>query len=81
MGPIAVLHISSILPTHLEQRVRNLPERADAHGIHQHFEHIVVIDHRALKSLQHLRRLLGMALLEILQPLQLALLFLIGRAL
>ena len=64
--PKADLHIPSILPTHLEQRVRDLPKRADAHRVHQHFEHVFVIDHRALKSLQHLRRLLGMALLKIL---------------
>lgn len=51
-GPIAVLHIPPILPAHLEQRIRDPPERADAHGVHQHFEHVLVFDHSALKPLR-----------------------------
>jgi len=31
-----LLHAPPVLPAHLEQRVRDLPERADAHRIHQH---------------------------------------------
>jgi hypothetical protein len=69
MGPIAVLDISSILPANLEQRIRNLPERTHAHRVHQHFEHVGVLDHRALKPLQYLRCLLLVALLKFLQPL------------
>ena len=33
VGRFAVLHIPSILPTHLKQRIRDLPKRAHAHRI------------------------------------------------
>ena len=51
--PLLGLHVASVLPTHLKQRIRDLTQRADAHRVHQHFEHIQVLDHGLLKFLQH----------------------------
>ena len=49
----------------LEQRVRDLPERAVADGVHQHFEAVVGSDRGLLKARRHGRRFGGVALLEV----------------
>src|SRR3979490_1969131 len=55
------LHAAPVLPAHLEERFRNLPERAQAHGLHQLGEDVAVLDHGALEPLERFRRLLGIA--------------------
>src|SRR5512142_165161 len=50
------LHTPPILPSHLVQRLGDLTERAHAHGFHQLGEHVSVIDHHPLQSLQRRRR-------------------------
>jgi hypothetical protein len=57
-----------------------LPERAAAHRIHQHFEHVLIVDHRLLQAEEHGAGLVLVPRLELAQALQLALLFLFGRA-
>src|SRR5687768_12402233 len=52
-APTSPLHVASILPAHLEQRMGDLPERADAHRVHQDLEHVGVGDHRLAQALQH----------------------------
>ena len=68
---LSVLHIAPILPTHLEQRIRDLAQGADPHRIHQHGEHIIAITGRLPKPLQHGGSLLGMTFMESGQTLQL----------
>ena len=79
-GKEAYLHIAPVLPAHLKQGIGDLTQRTHANGVHQHFKHIPVVDHGLLQSGKHGRGLLGVALLEISQSLELALLFLVGRA-
>src|SRR5215207_7527855 len=73
-------HAAAVLAADLEQRIRDLPERAHAHRLHQHLEDVGVGYHRLLQALQHRARLGGMALPEITQAGQLALLLLVGGA-
>ena len=47
------LHAPPVLSAHLEQRARDLSQRAHPHRFHQHLEHVAVLDHRLLKPLQH----------------------------
>ena len=47
------LHTPPILPPHLEQRIGDLPERGAAHRVHQHFEHVLIGDHRLLQAQEH----------------------------
>src|SRR3546814_5491900 len=68
-------HVSAIAPADLEQRLRDLAERADAHGVHQHFEDIAVGDHGVAQTLEHRWRILGVALLKFREALELRLLF------
>ena len=78
---VDALHAAPVLPADLEQRVGDLAERADAHRVHQHLEHVAVVDHRLLQALQHrpaLRR--RGAAWKSAQALQLRLLLLVGRA-
>jgi len=49
-------HAAAILPADLEQRIRDLTERAYAHGVHELGEHIAVLDHRLLEPLERLGR-------------------------
>lgn len=49
----ATLHTPPILPPHLKQRIGNLPERATPHRVHQHFEHVLIVDHRLLQAEEH----------------------------
>ena len=37
------LHIPPVLPTHIVQRVTNLPQRVGLHGFHQRFEHVAAV--------------------------------------
>src|SRR6185436_15943668 len=76
----APLHAAPVLPSHLEQRVRNLPERAAPYRVHQHFEDVFVHHHRPAQPLQQRRRLSGIARLERAQPLKLRALLLRRRA-
>ena len=48
----AWLHAAPVLPAHLEQCIRDLPQAAAAHGVHQHFKHIAVVDDGLLQALQ-----------------------------
>lgn len=74
-----ILHAARILPAYVEKRVRDPPERAAAHHVHQHVEHVGALEHRAFEPLEHRPALDDMARVEVLQPLQLsALLLLIG---
>ena len=52
-GDAPSLHAPPVLPPHLEQRMRDLPQRADLHRVHQHLEDVLVVDHRLLEALQH----------------------------
>src|SRR5690606_15680081 len=61
-------HAAPVLAADFEQRIGYLPERAYPHRVHQHFEHVAVVDHRLLQLLQHGRRLLRMPSLEFRQP-------------
>src|SRR3546814_1020773 len=70
-------HVSAIAPADLEQRLRDLAERADAHGVHQHFEDIAVGDHGVAQTLEHRWRILGVALLKFREALELRLLFVV----
>jgi len=63
------LHTPPILPTHLEQRLGDLTERAHAHGFHQLGKDVAVLDHHALEPLQRLGRFLRVARLKVRQPL------------
>ena len=45
-------HIPPILPTHLKQRIRDLPPRTYARGIHHYLEHVEVFNHRLLQALE-----------------------------
>ena len=49
------VHAAAVLASHFEQGVGDLPQRADAHGIHQHVEHVLVVDDGLLQALE-LRR-------------------------
>ena len=71
-------HIAPILPADLKKRIGDLPERADPHRIHQHFEHIQVVHHRLLQPFEHGRGGLGVLGVEQRQPVKLALLFCFG---
>src|SRR5262245_23051760 len=74
------LHASSVLSPDLEQRMRDLPERADPHRVHQHLEHVLILDHGLLKPLQHRPTLVFAPRVEVPQPLELRLLLVLGRA-
>ena len=76
----ARLHTPPILPPDLEQRIRDLPERAAAHRIDEHFEHVLIVDHRLLQAEEHGAGLVLVPRLEVAQAFQLALRFLFGRA-
>src|SRR5450755_4686246 len=65
------LHASAILPTDIEKRSGDLPERAHAHGVHQLGKDVAVFDDGALEPLQGLRRGLGIASLKFRQTFQL----------
>src|SRR5512140_3695393 len=70
-------HVPAVLPAHLEERARDLAQRADPHRVHQHLEDVRVADHGLLQPLEHRGRLRRMARLEITQPRELALLLLL----
>src|SRR5687768_6911460 len=72
------LHVPAIATAHLEERMRDLAERADAHRVHQHLEHVGVGDHGLPQALEHRRRPRGVARVEIGEALQLALLLVLG---
>src|SRR6185295_17833769 len=46
---LARLHATPVLPAHVEERARDLPERADPDRFHQRVEYVAVIDHRLLE--------------------------------
>jgi hypothetical protein len=52
VASIPYLHAAPVLLTHFKQRVRDLPQRTHAHGIHQHLKHILVVDDGLLQALE-----------------------------
>jgi hypothetical protein len=70
-GYFNALHITPVLPTHFEQRRRDLSQRAHAHGVHQVRKHVLVVDCRLAQCGQRGRRGIGVARVEGLQALQL----------
>src|SRR5438067_3424328 len=76
--PMVTSHVAAVLPAHFEQRVGDLPERADAHGVHQHCEHVAIVDHGLLQALQHRRRPVRMPPVEVGQARKLRLLLFLG---
>src|SRR6185437_14900826 len=78
--PAVALHAAPILPSHVEQRVRDLTERTHAHRVHQLLEHVSVVDHHLLQSRKRGRRFVRMPRVEVGEALQLRLLLLVGRA-
>src|SRR5262245_58318100 len=60
-------HAAPVLPAYLEERVSDLPARADAHRVHQHREHVFVADHGLLEPLQHLSAFGGIPALKVAQ--------------
>ena len=46
-------HIAPVLAADLKQRIGDLPQRADPHRVHQHLEHVVVLNHRLLQAFEH----------------------------
>ena len=75
-----LLHAAPVLAADFVQRRADLAERAALDRIDQHGEDVAVLDHRLLELLQHGRRLVGIAGVEVAQALDLRLLFLVGRA-
>src|SRR5689334_9748382 len=75
----APLHVAAVLPADLEERAGDLPERADPHGVHQHLEHVPVLDHRLAQPAELERRLRGVPRVELVQALELRPLLLLGR--
>ena len=51
------LHVAPVLAADLVQRVGDLAERADAHGVDQHVEDVAAGDHGLLQALERRRRL------------------------
>ena len=50
---MTALHAAPVLPADFKQRVRDLAERAAAHRLHQHIEHVGVRDHGVFQTLKH----------------------------
>ena len=50
--PLVMLHIPPILPTHIVQRMADLPQRVGLDGLHQRFEHVAAIASGVLKIAQ-----------------------------
>src|SRR5258706_3766436 len=76
----AASHAAAVLPAHFEQRMGDLPQRADTYRIHQHLEHVAVVDDRLLQPLQRRRGFARMQPMELGEALQLRLLLLLGGA-
>src|SRR4051794_25126795 len=74
------LHVAAVLSADFEQGIGDLPQGTNAHGVHEDFEHVAVVNDGLLQALEHGRRLRRMAGVEIVQALQLALLFFFGGA-
>ncbi len=68
------LHAPPILPAHLEQRVGDLTERADAHGVDELGEHVAVRDDHLLQPRERRRRLRRVPRMEVGEPRELGLL-------
>ena len=73
-------HAAPVLPADFKQCAGDLPKRTNTHRVHQHLEHVVLVDRRLLQSLEHGRRLDRVLLPEGVQPRELRLLFIVGRA-
>src|SRR5690606_33493572 len=81
-GPSAVriLEVAAVLPAHLEEGVGDLAERADANGVHEHGEDVLVAHHGLTQPLEHGAARVAVSRLELAQPLELGALLLLGRA-
>src|SRR6266705_716768 len=73
-------HVTPVLPSHVEQRVRDLAQRSDPHRVHEDGEDVLVVDHGLPKPLKHGSGFLLVHLLELGEALQLRLPFFFGRA-
>src|SRR6202035_4876830 len=73
-------HVAAILPAHLIQRARDLPERADFDALHQLGEHIATTGCRLLQRGERRRTARRMACLEGAHRRDLILLLFLGRA-
>src|SRR5256885_12035257 len=58
-------HVTPVLPSHLEQRVRDLTQRSDPHRVHEDGEDVLVVDHGLPKPLKHGAGFLLVHLLEL----------------
>src|SRR5262245_18505362 len=74
------LHVAAILAAHVVERVRDLPERADLHGLEQLFEDIAATGSDRLQALQSRGRVLAMPRLEIAHRVDLGALLFLRRA-
>ena len=63
--PVPPSHIPAVFSADLEQGLGDLAEGADAHGVHQHGEDVVVPAHGLAQALEHGRRRGFMGLVEI----------------
>jgi hypothetical protein len=61
---VVLVHIASVLPTDLKQRVGNLAEGAELHRFHQLGEEVAVGHGHLLELLEARRRLVGVALVR-----------------
>ena len=71
------IHIPPVLPADFKQRVRNLAKRAVSHRFHQFGEEVAVGHGDLLELLEPRRGLLGVALVQQVQHINLVLLFLL----
>ena len=75
-----VSHVPPVLPADLEQGVRDLPERAAAHRLHQHRKDVLLPHHRIAQAVEGGRGGVRVAGVERGQPFELALLLVFGGA-
>src|SRR5439155_4006307 len=75
-----ISHVAPILPAHLIERVRNLPERADLDGLHELGEHVPAAGGELLERLQRRGRARRVARLEGTHRRHLSLLLFLARA-
>src|SRR5688500_9107526 len=74
------LHAAAVLAADLEQRVRDLPERADAHRVHQHLENVLIAYDCLAQALKHGAAFLVVLLVELAQARELRALLFLGGA-
>src|SRR4051794_16868213 len=75
-----LLHAAPVLTADFEQRIGDLPQRTNAHRIHELGEHVTTVDDRLPELRKSGRRLTRILRMKIAEAFQLRLLFLVGRA-